>query len=176
MIPSSSSKLPPALNALPAPWITATFVSASRSTASHTSASWRCIDASTAFSPGPSRVMRSTPSAGRSKRRSGKSSYGSGTTPTVVFGSMVLTGRLVLDRVEDDVFVNREPTDEHHVFGGLVVAHALGAATATVEGRLPCSLHASFVVAGKGAQPIRYEVERTPDGGSFSTRRVIARQ
>jgi len=89
---------------------------------------------------------------------------------------MVLTGRLALDRVDDDMFVNREPTDEHHVFGGLVVAHALGAATATVEGRLPCSLHASFVVAGQGAQPIRYEVERTRDGGSFSTRRVLARQ
>jgi acyl-CoA thioesterase-2 len=89
---------------------------------------------------------------------------------------MVLIGRLALERVDDDVFVNREPTDEHHVFGGLVVAHALGAATATVDGRLPCSLHASFVVAGQGAQPIRYEVERTRDGASFATRRVVARQ
>src|SRR4029079_16544514 len=125
MIPSSSSKLPPALNALPAPWITATFVSGSRSTASHTSASCRCIDMFTALRPGDSSVMRSPPSAGRSNVRSGKPSYGSGTTPTVVFGSMVLIGRLALDRVDDDVFVNREPTDEHHVFGGLVVAHAL---------------------------------------------------
>jgi acyl-CoA thioesterase-2 len=89
---------------------------------------------------------------------------------------MVLAGRLALDAVERDVFVNREATDEHHVFGGLVVAHALGAAARTVDDRLPCSLHASFVVAGAGALPIRYEVERTRDGSSFSTRRVVARQ
>jgi acyl-CoA thioesterase II len=93
-----------------------------------------------------------------------------------VSGSVVLAARLALDEPEVDVFVNREPTDEHHVFGGLVVAHALGAAAATVDGRLPCSLHASFVVAGAGGQPIRYEVERTRDGSSFSTRRVVARQ
>jgi acyl-CoA thioesterase-2 len=42
--------------------------------------------------------------------------------------------------------------------------------------RPPCSLHASFVSAGAGGEQIRYEVERTRDGSSFSTRRVVARQ
>ena len=69
---SSSSKLPPAENALPAPWSSATRTSGSRSTASHTSASSRCTSWSTALRPGPSSVIRSTPSAGRSKRRWGK--------------------------------------------------------------------------------------------------------
>ena len=88
---------------------------------------------------------------------------------------------LALDPVEGsvDVFVNRQPTNAVHVFGGLLIGQALRAATLTVDGagaRLPCSCHASFVVAGTGGEPIRYEVERTRDGASFSTRRVIARQ
>lgn len=66
---------------------------------------------------------------------------------------------------------------DRRVFGGMLVAHALGAAVATVDGgRPPHSLHASFLGAGDGRLPIRYEVERTRDGGSFSTRRVVARQ
>jgi acyl-CoA thioesterase-2 len=87
-----------------------------------------------------------------------------------------LAERLALDAVGDDAFLNVEPTDPNHVFGGLVVAQALRAASATVVDRLPCSLHASFVVAGAGGQSLRYEVERTRDGSSFSTRRVVARQ
>ena len=43
MIVSIMSKLPPELNPLPAPRSRATRVSGSRSTASHTSASWRCM-------------------------------------------------------------------------------------------------------------------------------------
>ena len=38
------------------------------------------------------------------------------------------------------------------------------------------SLHLSFAVAGTGGEAIRYEVERTRDGSSFATRRVVARQ
>ena len=38
------------------------------------------------------------------------------------------------------------------------------------------SLHLSFAVAGTGGEAIRYEVERTRDGPSFATRRVVARQ
>jgi acyl-CoA thioesterase len=64
-----------------------------------------------------------------------------------VSSAVVIPARLALDEIGDDVFVNREPTDPHHVFGGLVVAHALRAAAATVA-RPPCSLHASFVSAG----------------------------
>ena len=64
-----------------------------------------------------------------------------------------------------------------HVFGGLLVAQALRAATQTVEaGKDVHSLHASFVAAGRGGLPIRYAVERTRDGSSFATRRVVAFQ
>jgi acyl-CoA thioesterase-2 len=78
---------------------------------------------------------------------------------------------------ETDVFVSREPADARHVFGGLLIAQALRAAQLTVGDRRPAhSLHASFVVAGTGGERIEYAVERTRDGASFSTRRVVARQ
>lgn len=84
---------------------------------------------------------------------------------------------MALDRAgADDAFTNREPTDPSHVFGGWLVATALHACALTVEARLPCSLHASFVVGGTPGEPVVYTVERTRDGSSFSTRRVVASQ
>jgi len=62
------------------------------------------------------------------------------------------------------------------VFGGQVIGQALVAANRTVEGRLAHSLHAYFLRAGDPAVPIIYEVDRIRDGGSFSTRRVVAIQ
>ena len=62
------------------------------------------------------------------------------------------------------------------VFGGQVIGQALDAASRTVEGRLAHSLHAYFLRAGDPAIPIIYEVDRIRDGGSFSTRRVVAIQ
>jgi acyl-CoA thioesterase-2 len=62
------------------------------------------------------------------------------------------------------------------VFGGQVVAQALSAAGKTVVGRTAHSLHAYFILGGDPAMPIRYDVERIRDGGSFTTRRVIAIQ
>jgi acyl-CoA thioesterase-2 len=62
------------------------------------------------------------------------------------------------------------------VFGGQVVGQSLVAACRTVEGRLPHSLHAYFILPGDPAVPITYEVARLRDGGSFSTRRIIASQ
>src|SRR4051812_21188298 len=76
-----------------------------------------------------------------------------------------------------EAFVSRDPADAEHVFGGLLIGQALRAASLTVAGDRPAhSLHASFVVAGRGGEPLRYEVERTRDGASFATRRVVARQ
>jgi acyl-CoA thioesterase-2 len=84
--------------------------------------------------------------------------------------------RLALDPVADG-FVSRHPADPVHVFGGLLVAQALRAATHTVgDDRGAASLHAAFVLGGTGGAPIRYAVERTRDGGSFSSRRVVASQ
>ncbi len=85
--------------------------------------------------------------------------------------------RLALDPVADDVFVSRRPTDRGHVYGGLLIGQAARAAQATVDdGRPIHALHASFVLAGTGGEPVRYEVERTRDGTSFATRRIVARQ
>lgn len=63
-----------------------------------------------------------------------------------------------------------------NVFGGQVLGQALMAASRTVESRLPHSLHAYFLRPGNHRLPIDYEVQRVRDGGSFTVRRVIARQ
>ena len=62
------------------------------------------------------------------------------------------------------------------VFGGQVIGQALVAAERTVEGRVPHSLHAYFLLAGDVGAPIIYQVERVRDGRSFSARRVQAIQ
>ncbi|MEE3102104.1 MAG: acyl-CoA thioesterase domain-containing protein, partial [Pseudomonadota bacterium] len=62
------------------------------------------------------------------------------------------------------------------IFGGQVIAQALAAACRTVEGRDCHSLHAYFIRPGDPSIPVIYEVDRARDGGSFTTRRVIAVQ
>ncbi|MGZ6125348.1 MAG: acyl-CoA thioesterase II [Myxococcales bacterium] len=62
------------------------------------------------------------------------------------------------------------------VFGGQVIGQALVAATRTVEGRNPHSLHAYFLLPGDMAASIVYEVDRVRDGRSFTARRVQAIQ
>ena len=62
------------------------------------------------------------------------------------------------------------------VFGGQVIGQALVAASRTVEGRWPHSLHAYFLRPGDMARPIVYEVDRVRDGKSFTARRVQAIQ
>jgi acyl-CoA thioesterase II len=63
------------------------------------------------------------------------------------------------------------------VFGGQVIAQALAAAQDTVSNeRAAHSLHAYFMRPGSEDYEITYRVERDFDGGSFSTRRIIASQ
>ncbi|MEO0466964.1 MAG: acyl-CoA thioesterase II, partial [Pseudomonadota bacterium] len=86
---------------------------------------------------------------------------------------------LDLERLELDLF--RGVTDEMdahdiRVFGGQVIAQSLVAAYRTVEDRACHSLHAYFIRPGDPKLPIIYEVDRSRDGGSFATRRVIAIQ
>ncbi|MGQ3670980.1 acyl-CoA thioesterase [Xanthobacter sp. TB0136] len=65
----------------------------------------------------------------------------------------------------------------NRVFGGQVIAQALVAARRTVkEARIAHSLHGYFLLPGDPSIPIIYEVERIRDGGSFTTRRVVAIQ
>ena len=63
-----------------------------------------------------------------------------------------------------------------NLFGGQVLGQALMATTRTIEDRMPHSMHAYFLRPGNAMAPIDYEVQRVRDGGSFSVRRVIARQ
>src|ERR1051326_5410052 len=84
---------------------------------------------------------------------------------------------LDLETLEVNLFRGHSPqTGWQRVFGGQVIGQALVAATRTVEGTLPHSLHAYFLLAGDPKVPIIYEVDRIRDGKSFATRRVVAIQ
>jgi acyl-CoA thioesterase-2 len=84
---------------------------------------------------------------------------------------------LALEPLGDDRFrVAAEPGRFDRVFGGQTVAQALLAASATVTGKEPHSLHAYFVEAGTPGQPLDLMVDRVRDGRSVSTRRVAALQ
>ena len=88
-----------------------------------------------------------------------------------------MADRLALERVDDEQLTSRDPADARHVYGGWLIAQALRAAATTVDpDRHAIALHASFVVAGTPEEHVRYEVERTRDGASFTTRRVTASQ
>jgi acyl-CoA thioesterase-2 len=84
---------------------------------------------------------------------------------------------LQLERIEDDIFRgDSRDIGSAQVFGGQVLGQALSAAQHTVEEREAHSLHAYFLRRGDMNAPIVYEVDRARDGGSFSTRRVVAIQ
>jgi len=92
---------------------------------------------------------------------------------------------LQLERLELNLFRGESRDPGHHrVFGGQVLGQALMAASATVEPerepagkqRIVHSLHAYFLRAGDPDHPIIYEVDRSRDGSSFTSRRVVAIQ
>jgi acyl-CoA thioesterase-2 len=85
---------------------------------------------------------------------------------------------LNVETLEENLFRGRHPRDSQHVFGGQVLAQAISSAYRTVgvaEARLH-SVHAYFLRPGDWTRPILYEVDRIRDGGSFTTRRVVATQ
>jgi len=89
-----------------------------------------------------------------------------------------LVDLLDLERLEADLFRGRQPaTTLQRVFGGQVAGQALVAAGRTVAPDRPVhSLHSYFLRPGDPQVPIVYSVERTRDGRSFTTRRVVALQ
>jgi acyl-CoA thioesterase-2 len=84
---------------------------------------------------------------------------------------------LDLEAIEVNIFRGISPKDRwQRVFGGQVLGQALVAAYRTVEARVCHSLHAYFIRPGDPKVPILYEVDRSRDGKSFATRRVVAIQ
>ena len=96
--------------------------------------------------------------------------------PTVT-DPLDLIASLALQKIDRNLFIGWGPTDNgDHFFGGHVIAQALLAAYETVEDRVCHSLHAYFIRPGNVHIPVVFEVDRARDGGSFTTRRVIAIQ
>lgn len=89
-----------------------------------------------------------------------------------------LLGILDLEQIEPTLYRGTGAGGEsrERIFGGHVIAQALRAAYATVEDRLCHSLHAYFMRPGDVNHPVVYQVDRSRDGGSFTTRRVVALQ
>ena len=85
---------------------------------------------------------------------------------------------LNLEQIEDNLFRGARGSEGwQRVYGGQVLGQALMAALRTVDpARSVHSLHGDFLLAGDPSLPIVYDVERTRDGGSFTTRRVKAIQ
>lgn len=88
-----------------------------------------------------------------------------------------LTKTLTLEPIEVNLFRGFSPPEERQrIFGGQVVAQALLSAYKTVEVRICHSLQSYFIRPGDPSIPVLYQVERSRDGTSFMTRRVIAIQ
>src|ERR1700743_1270242 len=88
-----------------------------------------------------------------------------------------ITETLALEPIDMNLFRGMTSgRDGPRIFGGHVIAQSLMAAYETVEDRVCHSLHCYFIRPGDPAIPILFEVDRSRDGGSFTTRRVIAVQ
>lgn len=89
-----------------------------------------------------------------------------------------LVSLLGLEKLEENLFRGQsQDLGWGRVFGGQVLGQALSAAVQTVPAeRQVHSLHAYFLRAGDVKRPILYQVDRIRDGGSFTTRRVVAVQ
>ena len=84
---------------------------------------------------------------------------------------------LQVERVGDDEFVATQlDNPAHHIVGGHIAGQALMAAGRTTPGRTPHSVHVYYLRAGDARKPVEFEVVRARDGGTLSTRQVIARQ
>jgi acyl-CoA thioesterase-2 len=85
---------------------------------------------------------------------------------------------LSLERIEENLFRGQsQDLGWGTVYGGQVVGQALFAAMHTVPAdRQVHSLHAYFLRPGDVSAPIVYDVDRSRDGSSFTTRRVKAIQ
>jgi len=95
----------------------------------------------------------------------------------MLYNTQEILDLLKLEQIDTDRFVGQSHyMGSRNVFGGQVLGQSLYAATMTVENRRPHSLHSLFILPGNLKYPVTFDVERVRDGGSFSTRRVVATQ
>jgi acyl-CoA thioesterase II len=89
-----------------------------------------------------------------------------------------LVSLLDLEQLEVNLFRGYSlDRDRVRLYGGEVLAQALMATGRTVEpDRRVHSMHAYFLKLGDPKIPVVYDVDRIRDGGSFTTRRVVAIQ
>jgi acyl-CoA thioesterase-2 len=85
---------------------------------------------------------------------------------------------VALEQIDTDLFRNvvAQRNVNNALFGGQVMGLSLMAASRTAGDRIAHSMHGYFLSPGSIEQPVLLAVERTRDGGSFTTRRVVARQ
>ena len=97
---------------------------------------------------------------------------------TAAIPSFDIKDLLNLEQLDVNLFRStaNQPNHVNALFGGQMLGQGLKAASMTVQDRKPHSLHAYFLLAGASDLPVIYDIEPTRDGGSFSTRRVVARQ
>jgi acyl-CoA thioesterase-2 len=85
---------------------------------------------------------------------------------------------LTLKQLDESKFIGENyQAPWGRVFGGQVLAQSLNAAYRTVpDNRTAHSMHGYFILGGDLDIPITYEVDTIRNGGSFTTRRVVAKQ
>ncbi|WP_434390937.1 acyl-CoA thioesterase II [Melittangium boletus] len=89
-----------------------------------------------------------------------------------------LLALLKLEPIEENLFRGRsQDLGFRQLFGGQVLGQSLSAASQTVDPRRHVhSIHGYFLRPGDAGLPVVYTVDRVRDGGSFTTRRVLAIQ
>ena len=97
---------------------------------------------------------------------------------TSVIGSLdTLEQALRLEPLGSNRFRATNEADRFgRIFGGQLLAQALHAASATVEGHTPHSLHAYFLQTGDSGLPVEIVVDGVRDGRSMATRQVSVAQ
>ena len=85
---------------------------------------------------------------------------------------------ITLKKIDDNRFEGKNyETVWGRVFGGQVLSQSLHAAYQTVpSNRIAHSMHGYFILPGNLDIPVTYEVDNIRNGGSFTTRRVVAFQ
>ena len=81
-----------------------------------------------------------------------------------------------LEQLDRDLFLGDPGPGHGRLFGGLVAAQSVQAASQTVSEGTLHSFHSYFLRPGHHDAPLRFAVDAIRDGRTFTTRRVVAMQ